>query len=370
MISVCALRFVIVGLVVGLGTSLASAGAPWSQDADEYLKGTIEKNDLVGLSAAVSVDGEIIWSGGAGFADLENQVPARADMVHRIASISKPQTAIAVMQLVEQGKVKLGDTLRDQIPEWPENQKNWELRVEHVLSHTSGIRHYKPNESGTMKHYPTLVSILDEFKDNRPGFEPGTKYRYTTYGYATLGVIVENASGQKFEDYMRDHVWGPAGMTQTRLEWPGEIVPNRARGYSRDESGTIRNARYTDLSVKFPGGGIVSTVEDLMRLVHAFEAGKLVKAETREQMLTPYTLADGEPTNYGFGWVVGTNPELGSIYTHSGGQVGTSTDLIIYREKGVAAVVFSNLDGTGAVGTVSRNLARMAIGVPLLKEEE
>ena len=86
-------------------------------------------------------------------------------------------------------------------------------------------------------------------------------------------------------------------------------------------------------------------------------------------MLTPYTLENGEQTNYGFGWGVGTNPELGFLYTHSGGQAGTSTDFVMYRDKGVAVAAFSNLDRTSAVAQVSRNLARMAMGVPLLKDE-
>ncbi len=356
-------QYVFSAVCLGILSAIASSAPPWVEDADAYLQSMVQQHDLAGLSAAVSVDNEIVWAGGAGFADLENQVPARANMVHRIASISKPQTAIAVMQLVEQGKVDLSDPLQKHIPEWPENEKGWTLRVENVLSHTSGIRHYKPNESGTMKHYPTLLSILDEFKDNRPAFEPGTEFKYTTYGYATLGVIIENVSGQSFEAYLREHVWEPANMMQTRLEWPGDIVPHRARGYSRDENGAIRNARYTDLSVKFPGGGILSTVEDLLRFVNAFDAGKLVKPETREKMLTPYTLADGKQTNYGFGWGLGTDPTLGRFYTHSGGQVGTSTFLIVFPDKRIAAAVFSNLDNTQAPGEVCIALARMASGL-------
>ena len=348
--------FVIVALLVLGGLPALLCAASLESEAQSALDEAREVNNLVGLSAAVAVDGKIVWSGGSGFANVENEVPARAAMVHRITSISKPLTAVAVMQLVEAGKVDLDADIHSYLPAFP--KKPWPITTRQLLGHQSGVRHYRPGEAGTMQNFRWLEDAMAVFQDDDLKFEPGTDYQYTTYGYTILGAIVEAASGQRFGEYMREHVWDPAGMASTRLEIKGEIVQNRASGYSLDRAGKLNNAKYTDLSVKYPGGGILSTVGDLVRFAHAFDTGKLVSAQTRDAMLVAGEV-NGENTNYGLGLGVSESEELGPAFSHSGGQAGTTTLLIFFREPEIGVAVFSNRDRSGGLRELAGKLARM-----------
>lgn len=330
-------------LLIAFAAHPFAAPAGPADEAQALLENAIEEYDLVGLSAAVGRDGEIVWSGAAGYADLENELPATPQMVHRIASISKPMAAVATMRLVEDGILDLDGDLRAYYEEYPE--KPWGVTIRHLLSHTSGTRHYNEGEAGTMSHYVRLKHAAEVFQDDDLLFEPGTAYEYTTYGYTLLGCAIEAASGKWFKDVMQAHVWDPAGMTATRLEERQDVVPNRARGYTLHWDKSIKNAPYTDLSIKYPGGGIVSSVEDLVRFGMAFNAGELVKPETVETMLTPVTLPDGATTNYGLGWGVGDHKTYGPRISHSGGQAGTTTLLVVFRDSGVAIALIANRDG-------------------------
>ena len=316
------------------------------------------EHGLVGVSAAVAVDGEMVWSGGAGFADRENAVPATGAMVHRIASISKAMTATAVMQLVEAGTIDLDATVQTYVPEYPETDRG-PIRIRHLLTHTSGIRHYSFGENRPMEHYPTLAGALEVFKDARIPFEPGTRYRYTTYGYTLLGAIIEAATDETYAAYMGDYVWGPAGMTHTSIEVKGETVPNKSRLYVRDDTGAIVEDEYTDLSVKIPGGGIQSTAGDLARFAIAIMENRLISAESREAMLhAPDVPGRPEGFLYGFGWIYGTTDDGVRYYGHDGGQAGTTTNLLILPERGVAVAVLANLYGVpGEVKRITQDLA-------------
>ncbi|MGH9391031.1 MAG: serine hydrolase domain-containing protein, partial [Vicinamibacteria bacterium] len=172
-----------------------------------------------GTSVAVVVDGRIAWAQGFGLADVENEVEARPDTVYRIASISKPISATAVLQLMEKGKLSLDDPVTKHVPSLPDRGLGITLR--HLLTHTSGIRHYKAGEMDLKEHFDSVEAALEIFKDDPLLFTPGTKYSYSSYAYNLLGVVVESASGLTFEAYLRENVWGPAGMTATRLEHQG-----------------------------------------------------------------------------------------------------------------------------------------------------
>lgn len=345
---------------------LAAAGRAedWAPTAQTLLDEAAKAKRAVGMTAAVWKDGALAWEGATGFADIENSVPARADMVHRIASISKPITATAVMQLVEQGTIDLDAPIQTYVPAFPQKQQG-EVLVRHLLSHTSGIRHYKGGaEANTMEHYADPLSALAVFKDDELGFAPGTQFRYSTYGYTVLAAAIERAFGETLRDYMQEHVWGPAGMTSTRFEERGEIVPHRSRGYQIDPKGELRTAVYTDNSVRYAGGGMVSTAGDLARFAAKVQDGTLIKRETLERMLEPIALADGKASKYGLGWFSATWDVLGRVMRHDGGQSGTATDLLVCRDKGIAVAVIANTDADVGVGEVSVMLANLANGTP------
>lgn len=187
-----------------------------------------------------------------------------------------------------------------------------------------------------------------------------------------LGCAIEGASGQPYEVYMRERVFAPAGMTRTRVDRLWEIIPERARAYQllTDEAmkslpapvrlfakvGEIYNGSLHDTSMKVPGGGLVSTSEDLTRFGIAFQTGKLVSSKTVEQMWTEGKTRAGTPTGYGFGW--GTTPAQDGIrrFTHSGNQVGAASVLHVLPEVGLTYAIMTNLEDT-ELGPFSRGIA-------------
>ncbi|MBI2421805.1 MAG: beta-lactamase family protein [Candidatus Hydrogenedentes bacterium] len=321
----------------------SSANAASLQDeASAHLAQARETLQLAGITAAIAMNGEIVWEGGAGFRDLEMQLPAEANMVHRVASISKPMTAVAIMQLYEAGKLKLEAPVQDYLPGYPQPELGT-IRVEHLLAHTSGTRHYKAGENETTTRYAALNDAVALYMDRPLAFAPGTGYLYTTYGYTTLGAIIEGISGQRFEDYMREKVWGPAGMDHTGIEVFGAPVENKAKLYRINrKSKALEPDTNDDLSVKYPGGGMQSTAGDLLRFALAFESGKLLTPATRERMLTVPDYP-GRKVDYALGFNVWQWKTLGKVLFHSGNQSGASSQLLIAPEKKIAVAVITNV---------------------------
>lgn len=331
--------------LVAASIAFFAALPSFSQDTaalQAALEACVRDNKLAGISVAVGKGDSLWWSSGAGYADVDKQVPMSAGTVHRIASISKPIAAVGAMLLVQDGKLKLEDTVRPLVSAWPEAYAP--ITVYQLLTHTSGIRHYKNLESMSNVHYNTLVDAFAAFKDDAIIAAPGEKYTYSTYGYTVLGAMVEAASGEQLHDYLKRRVWEPAGMKATTFEFAGATVENRAVGYALRRKGKLVPSRPTDLSVKYPGGGMLSTVEDLVRFGLAFDEGKLVNVETKAKMLEPATLNDGSTNDYGLGWNVGKNPKHPGAYAHSGGQAGTSTKLSIYPDVKLVIAIICNVE--------------------------
>lgn len=343
---------------------IAQAQPPFDPAAARaILESAVAEGKLAGISAAIGKDGAILWSGGAGFANVEAQTPMTATTVHRIASISKPIAAVGAMLLVQDGKLALDQTLRQHVPTWPEAYLP--ITIAQMLSHTSGIRHYKGVESMSNTHYNTLLEALPVFQADAMIAEPGEKYIYSTYGYTALGAAIEAASGEPLHDLLKRRVWEPAGMATTTFEFLGQEVPNRATGYTQRRGGKLVLPRPTDLSVKYPGGGMLSTAEDLVRFAQAFQADTLLSAETRALMLSPAKLNDGTETGYGLGWNVGGMKDELTSYSHSGGQSGTSTNLTVYPDAGVVIAVICNVDEAfEQVGKAKEALRNLALPKP------
>lgn len=335
---------VIVWWVVG-PVFAALAVADIESKAPGVLQAQVDSGALVGVSAAISKGGEIRWEGGAGLRDREAGLSADADMVHRIASITKSMTAVAVMQLVERNQIDLDATLQTYIPDFPAKEEG-PIQVHHLLTHTSGIRHYRGKENRPFDHYATLNDAMKLFWDRPLAAAPGERFVYTTYGYTTLGAIIERASGMSYSVYMSDHVWGPAKMIHTAVETRGKSGPNRSKIYRRNRDGEIEPDDWTDLSVKIPGGGLVSTAGDLVRFANAFEDGRLVTPETRDRILVvPEVQKRRLP--YALGWMVWESQEYGDYYHNDGGQAGTSTYLAVFPDHDIAVAVIGNVARAG-----------------------
>lgn len=298
-------------------------------------------------SLAISIvnEGQLIFAKGYGVSDIENNVPATGDTVYRIASLSKSLTATAAMRLVEERRLDLDAPVQKYCPAFP--TKQWPITVRDVLTHQSGIRHYKnDDESINTRHYTSISEALtQDFAKDPLLFEPGTKFSYTSYGYVVLGCVMEGASGMSYSRYMQQNIFAPAGMTSTRLDDVFAIVPHRARGYSIDKDGKVQNAILLDISNKPPGSGINSSARDLGAFMVALYGGELVTPTTWKQMITPAKTRDGKPTIYGYGWFLGG--PLSSYHGlrevgHGGDVQGFESVLYAIPEKRFAVVVLSN----------------------------
>jgi CubicO group peptidase (beta-lactamase class C family) len=354
----------------GLASRLSQAAMP---ELDKAIEAGRTAAKIPGLAVAIGFRGDIVYSRGFGTADLEHDAAVTPQTAFRTASTAKPMTATAVMQLVERKQIDLDAPIQRYCKAFPE--KPWPITTHQLLGHQAGIRHYqKPGESVGKQHFFTIADALSLFRNDPLLHEPGTKYIYSTYGYSVLGCVIEGASGQTYDAYMRDRVFQPAGMARTRLDRIYEIVPQRARGYQllTEEGfrqlpaplqaiarpGEIYNADLHDTSMKIPGGGLLSTPEDIVRFTFAVRSGVLVTRDTLETMWTEGRTRDGTATGYGLGWGV-TPPQDGvRRLTHSGNQAGASSVVHVLPEVELAYAIMTNLEDA-ELGPISRGIAQV-----------
>lgn len=336
-----------------------------------YLQRLQADSGSPGISAAVAVNGEIVFSGGVGVSDLQSGMVQNGRSVHNIGSISKTQAVVAIMQLVEQGKIDLDAPVQTWAPWFPKKQQPITLRM--VLTHTSGIRHYKEGEFGpadvmAFRQYDNIEESTRFWRDDPLLFEPGKHWRYSSFATNLLHAVVEKVSGEGFEDYLRKHVWQPAGMLETQFDVPSRVVPRRGKGYERNKkTGEWQNAPDENVSYKYAGGGMISTDEDLLRFAIALNAGKLLSAKSMTEMYRlqlasdiPYTPEDVKgfkggkvPPSMGLTqaliWRMQKDP-AGRVYaSHSGGVKGTSSMLSNWKDQGVVVALHMNGSG-GKIG--------------------
>lgn len=332
-------RFVAVALL-GLALVMPAqwlAAAELSAEKKAAVDAAVEKfmkeKRVPGLSAAIVVDHDLCYQRGYGMADVENEVPATPQSVYRLGSISKMLTAVAVMQLVEQGKLDLDAPIQKYV-DFPE--KRAPITCELLLKHQSGIRHYKGDEVRSNVAYAHVTDAFHIFKDDPLLFTPGEKMRYTTKGFNVLGGAIEGASGQNYVAYVDEHIAKPAGMKTIRPDSPYKIIPHRAAGYRLSGPALVNDIR-VDVSNKIPGGGWCSTPGDLARFAIALCQGKLVSPETLQRMWTPQKTSKGVQTPAGYGCF---------IRTLDGGQPKVTTFLTFSPARKTAVAVMCNLRST------------------------
>ena len=312
-----------------------------------------------GLSVAVAVSNVVCWSAGFGHADLEAKRPATSATIYRYASISKPIAATAVMQLVEQSKVSLDAPVQEYVPSFPEKSEGT-ITTRHLLTHTSGIRHYRGMEFLSNRRYESVGAALGIFKDDPLEFTPGTKYQYSSHAYNIVAAVVEQASARSFRHYLKEEIFHPAGMTTADLEFLEEPLTNRCRQYLRVGERFIP-APTVDLSCKWAGGGMAGTAEDLVRFCTALDQDKLLKPGTRARMYESATLADGSRTGYGLGWRLVRDKQRRTWTTHSGGATGGSTYLLHNSPNRIAVALLANAQDVKGLDALALRLGEMLL---------
>ncbi len=316
-----------------------------------------------GLSVAVVENGEYEWGGGFGLADVENNSPASEHTLFRLASISKSLTATAAMQLWERGRLDLDAPVQRYCPAFP--QKPWPISTRQVMGHLAGIRHYKTGpddlEIGNTRHFDNPIQGgLDFFKNDALLSEPGKQFHYSTQGYTLVGCVIEGTSGSKYVDFVRQNVFAPAGMEHTQVDDRFAIIPYRTRFYQKTDSGTVQNADFLDSSYKIPGGGWLSSAEDMAQFEVAILNDKLVKRATRDLMWTPLKPSDGSKDSYGLGWGNGNEDGIASV-GHNGGQQGTSTAFTIAPAQKAGVVVLTNMEDADA-SDLAHEILKVLVG--------
>lgn len=295
--------------------------------------------------------GEVEWVRGYGCADLENQVPATAVSSYRLASVTKPMTAAAILQLVEQGKVDLDASVQTYVPYFP--VKPFPVTVRLLLGHLAGIDAYRDRklEQHFKEHKNTRESIA-VFEHFDLIAEPGTRYRYTSYGYNLLGAVIEAASGESYGQYMQRHVWGPLGMTATMMDDPAAVIAHRVRGYGLVGKQVI-NSEFVDVSSRFSAGGTRSTVPDMLAFGKGILGGKVLSPASVAQMQQSMVTRAGRLSDYGMGWE--TYPTAGRyVIAHSGQQPETATYLFSFPSRQLTIAVASNLERVNTAAFAER----------------
>ncbi len=308
-----------------------------AQEIQQSLDQLTSENKLVAITAGYYNKAEThIFSSGS---NVSNET------IYRIASITKPMTAVAIMQLAEKELLDLDAPIQTYLPDFPKKPEG-EITTRMLLAHTSGLSEYKSSkESNSNKNYASLTEVMNVFMDRDLENNPGETFFYTTYGYVVLGAIIESVSGLNYGDYMKQHIWDKLGMEQTSVEESGTTYKNKAALYHRQSNGKIKDAIPTDLSIKTPGGGVQSSVGDLLRFGKGLLNNELITAESLTFMLTDTGMKkEGNPYGLGF-YLYGENPNFGNVYGHNGTQIGSSGIFFILPDQNVCIAVLSNTSG-------------------------
>lgn len=306
---------------------------------------------------AVGREGSPLFQKAWGMADRAKKIPNTVETRFNLGSMNKMFTSVAVAQLVSQGKLRFDDPLSRFHPDFPSAQDAPKVSVEHLLTHTSGLGSYFTPRY--MRERPQTISgVMEVARENaRLAFSPGSGWAYSNTGFLVLGSIIEKVSGKDYFTYVRDHVYGPAGMTRSGSPGFGEGDPDVALAYA--PPGTL--GPDTTVRTLYRGtsaGGGVSTAGDLLRFSDALLKGKLVSPEHVRLLTTPKPQVGSPGYGYGFGVDRGRG---GLVITgHNGGAPGTFANLDIYPEQGYATVILMN-NSNGEVADAYVERVRRAV---------
>ena len=295
----------------------------------------------------VAKNGKAIFTGAYGLADRERKVSNTLDTRFRNGSMNKMFTAVATLSLVQAGKLALDDPIAKHLTDYPNKTLASKVTIHHLLTHTGGTGDiFGPQFSTRRLELKTHQDYLNLYGARDLMFEPGSRWMYSNYGFVLLGAIIEKISGQSYYDYVRDHVYKPAGMTLTASDPEDQVVANRSVGYMRPRgvAGLQPNTDTLPYRGMAAGGGY-TTVEDLLRFANALTSHKLLNAQYTTLLTTGKVDAGGGKYAYGF-----NEQTAGGVRSigHGGGAPGMNGDLVIYPDSGYTIAVLANMDPPAA----------------------
>lgn len=319
-----------------------------ARQAAAWMESLYAQHLLPSLSVAVGIDGQLVWQGVIGYADLDDEKLADISTTYRIGSISKPMTAVVAMRLQEKGIFSIDDNFSNYVEDYSANyySANYaNISIKQLLSHQAGVRHYiEISETFNFTEYATTREAAAVVEQDALLFEPGHGFNYSTYGYTLASLAMEAAAARPFEQLMQEELFSPLGLHTTSFNKVGETdALNRSIPYLE-----IGQSLYTspdpNVSNKYAGGGFLSTPTDLVKFGNALLNETLLRAETLETLWTPVNLAGAKPNpqNYALGFRVGGD-DLGEFVHHGGKSVGGYSFLLIYPQAKVVVAFTSNI---------------------------
>jgi D-alanyl-D-alanine carboxypeptidase len=320
----------------------------WADAVDDYVNAEMKKLGIPGLSLAVVKNGRLIKSAGYGLSNVETATPATPETVYKVASLSKPIIATAVMLLAQQDKLGLEDKVTHYLSDSPSSWAN--ITVKQLLTHTSGIARDVVDYRPYTEQQPT--SVIESAYSMPLQSQPGEKWLYSNIGYFVLAEIISKVAGMPWSDFIAKQFFEPAGMTSTRLTSVSAIIPNRARGYETNQTGLL-NAE--DWIAVRPSGAYVSTVLDLAKLDIFMDSRSPLDVSRRAAIKTPVRLLEGKTAAYGLGWKVDSYLGQERI-SHDGQYPGFRSDWERFENQKLSIILLANL-GSARVEQLALKIA-------------
>jgi CubicO group peptidase (beta-lactamase class C family) len=294
-----------------------------------------------GAAVLIAKDNRILYRKAFGMANLELKVQMKSESVFQLASITKQFTSVAILILMEQGKLSLKDSLSKYIADFPRGN---EITLHHLLNHTSGIKSYTNLPEFRTKTRLDMApdEIIGIFKNLPLEFNPSEKYEYSNSGYFLLGYIIEKLSGMSYKDFIQKNIFDKLGMKNSYYADAYKIIPNRANGYQFYE-GNYENAEYMSVTIPYAAGSLMSTIDDMFLWNKAIYNNILISESSKLIAFTNHTLTNGNHSNYGYGWAIN---EIAGITTveHPGGINGFTTSGIYIPDRNIYSIILTNLD--------------------------
>lgn len=308
-----------------------------------------------GFSILIMKQGKELVRQGYGLANLELSVPNDPKFVYKIGSLTKQFTATAILKLEEEGKLDLQGSIQKYLGDYP--NKGYNITVENLLNHTSGIPNFtdRPDISELEKTALTPEQITQLFKDLPLDFPPGTQYAYSDSNYTLLGLIIEKLSNSTYTEYLKENLFLAAGLNNTFIDNPEILINNRISGYSTDSIGNIP-AQFMSMKVPFAAGNIISNVDDLYSWTKSLHTGKVISQSQVNKMFTSGRLSSREDTGYGFGTFIKSYAGE-PVYYHDGWIFGFISSQFYFPQSDLFVCVLSNSTSIDSHEIASKTVA-------------